>query len=55
VPVYLRKLAGYYSNYYFWFRIELLVVGLLVLLAMAYALAQLGANREQVRGPGDLS
>ena len=35
VPVYLRKLAGYYSTYYFWFRIELLVVGLLVLLAMA--------------------
>lgn len=47
VPVYLRKLAGYYSTYYFWFRIELLVVGLLALLAMAYALAQLGASRRR--------
>ena len=47
VPVYLRKLAGYYSTYYFWFRVELLVVGLLVLLAMAYALAQLGASRRR--------
>jgi hypothetical protein len=46
-PVYLRKIFGYYSDYYFWFRIELLVIGLLVLVAMAYALAQLGASRRR--------
>jgi hypothetical protein len=46
-PVYLRKFGGYYSNYYFWFRIELLAIGLLVLVAMAYALAQLGASRRR--------
>jgi glycosyl transferase family 87 len=46
-PVYLRKLSGYYSTYYFWFRIELLVIGLLVVVAMAYALARLGASRRR--------
>jgi len=46
-PVYLRKLAGYYSTYFFWFRVELLVIGLLVLVAMAWALAQLGASRRR--------
>ena len=28
-PVYLRKLAGYHGTYYEWFRVELLVIGLL--------------------------
>jgi hypothetical protein len=46
-PVYLRKVAGYYSTYYFWFRVELLVIGLLAVYAMAYALAQLGASRRR--------
>jgi hypothetical protein len=46
-PVYLRKLFGYYRDYYFWFRIELLVIGLLVVVAMTYALAQLGASRRR--------
>jgi hypothetical protein len=47
VPVYVRKLAHYYGTYYVWFRIELLVVGLLALIAMAYALTQLGASRRR--------
>jgi hypothetical protein len=46
-PVYLRKLSGYYDTYYFWFRVELLVIGLLVLVAMAHALDQLGASRRR--------
>ena len=46
-PVYLRKLAGYHGTYYVWFRVELLVIGLLALVAMAYALAQLGASRRR--------
>jgi len=47
LPVYLRKLAGYHGTYFFWFRAELLVLGLLVLVAMTYALAQLGASRRR--------
>jgi hypothetical protein len=47
VPVYLRKLAGYYSNYYVWFRVELLVIGMLTTAAMAWALGQLGASRRR--------
>jgi hypothetical protein len=47
VPVYLRKLAAYHGTYFFWFRLEILVIGLLVLLAMTYALAQLGASRRR--------
>jgi len=46
-PVYLRKLAGYHGTYYEWFRVELLVIGLLALVAMAYALVQLGASRRR--------
>ena len=44
-PVYLRKLAAYHGTYYFWFRAELLVLGLLALVAMAWALAHLRATR----------
>jgi Glycosyltransferase family 87 len=44
VPVYLRKLADYHGTYYFWFRVELLVIGSLALVAMAHALAQLRAS-----------
>lgn len=47
VPVYLRKLAGYHGTYYEWFRVELLVIGLLVEVAMVFALAQLGASRRR--------
>jgi Glycosyltransferase family 87 len=47
VPVYLRKLADYHGTYYFWFRVELLVIGSLALVAMAHALAHLGASRRR--------
>ena len=46
-PVYLRKLFGYSGTYYDWFRVELLVIGLLMLAATAYALAQLGTSRRR--------
>jgi len=46
-PVYLRKLAGYHGTYYDWFRVEILVIGLLAELAMAWALAALGASRRR--------
>ena len=46
-PVYLRKFAGYHGTYYEWFRVELLVIGLLIEVAMAYALAFLGASRRR--------
>src|ERR1700690_529380 len=44
-PVYLRKLAGYHETYFNWFRIELLVVGLLTVVVAAWALRMLGATR----------
>lgn len=44
-PVYLRKLAGYHDTYFNWFRIELLVVGLLTVVVAAWALRMLGATR----------
>jgi uncharacterized membrane protein len=43
-PIYLRKLAGYHETYYNWFRIELLVVGLLTIVVAAWALRMLGAS-----------
>jgi uncharacterized membrane protein len=46
-PVYLRKLADYYGTYFVWFRVELLVIGVFTLIAMAYALAHLGASRRR--------
>jgi hypothetical protein len=46
-PVYLRKLAGYHGTYFFWFRVELLVIGLVSLYAMVWALAHLGASRRR--------
>jgi hypothetical protein len=46
-PVYLRKLFGYHGTYYFWFRAEILVWGLLVTVAMTWALASLGASRRR--------
>jgi uncharacterized membrane protein len=39
-PTYLRKLAGYHGTYYFWFRVELLVIGIA-------ALHYLGASRRR--------
>jgi Glycosyltransferase family 87 len=47
VPVYLRKLAGYHGTYYDWFRVEILVIGLLSVLVMAWALAFLGVSRRR--------
>jgi hypothetical protein len=46
-PVYLRKLAGYHGTYYLWFRIELLVIGVAALVAMAWALHYLRASRRR--------
>ncbi|HTO26864.1 MAG TPA: hypothetical protein VMJ49_13240 [Gaiellaceae bacterium] len=45
VPVYLRKLAGHYDTWYFWFRIELLVIALLLIVTMTWALAGLRASK----------
>ena len=47
LPVYLRKLAGYHGTYFFWFRVELLVIGIAALIAMAWALHYLGASRRR--------
>lgn len=47
VPPYLRKLDGYHGTYFFWFRVELLVIGVVALVAMAWALAHLGASRRR--------
>src|SRR4051794_15304762 len=47
IPVYLRKLFGYTGTYFEWFRIVLLVLGLLVQVAMAYALAGLRATKRR--------
>jgi hypothetical protein len=46
-PTYLRKLAGYHGTYFFWFRVELLVIGIAALIAMAWALEFLGASRRR--------
>ncbi len=46
-PIYARKLAGYHGTYYDWFRVEILVIGILSLLAMAWVLASLGASRRR--------
>jgi hypothetical protein len=46
-PTYLRKLAGYHGTYFFWFRVELLVIGVAALIAMAWALAYLEASRRR--------
>ena len=43
-PVYLRKLAGYHGTYDGWFRVELLVLGLLTVAAAAWALRSLEAS-----------
>lgn len=47
LPVYARKLAGYYSTYFFWFRLEIAVIAMLSLACMAYALAKLRASRRR--------
>jgi hypothetical protein len=46
-PTYLRKLAGYHGTYFEWFRVELLVIGIAALVAMAWALHFLGASRRR--------
>ena len=45
VPVYLKLIFGHYNTWYFWFRIELLAFALLMLAAMTWALAELGASK----------
>jgi uncharacterized membrane protein len=45
LPTYLRKLASYHGSYYDWLRVEILACQLLALVAMAFALARLGASR----------
>lgn len=44
-PIYLRKLAGYHGVYYDWFRVEILLLGLLTLAATAWALRLLAVRR----------
>ena len=44
-PVYLRKIAGYHGVYYDWFRVEILMLGLLMVAVVAWALHELGASR----------
>jgi hypothetical protein len=46
-PVYARKLVGYHGTYYEWFRVEILVIGLVSLFAMTWTLALLGASRRR--------
>jgi Glycosyltransferase family 87 len=43
-PVYARKLAGYHGIYLDWFRVEILVLGLLTIAATAWALHSLDAS-----------
>ena len=50
MPAYLRKLAGYHGTYFFWLRVEILVLALLTLLAMAWALTLLQATRRRAYG-----
>ena len=45
VPVYLRKLSGYHGSYFDWLRVEILILQLGCLWAMALALLRLGASR----------
>ena len=47
MPTYLRKAFGYHGTYYDWFRVEVLVLGVLAEVAMAWALARLGASRRR--------
>jgi uncharacterized membrane protein len=47
LPIYVRKVFGYHGTYFEWFRLELLALGILVEIAMVYALAALGASRRR--------
>jgi hypothetical protein len=49
-PVYLRKLGGYHGVYADWFRVEILLLGLLAIAALAWALHSLGASRRHRYG-----
>jgi Glycosyltransferase family 87 len=46
-PLYARKAFGYIWTYYIWFRIELLLIGLLVIVVAAWALRLVGASRRR--------
>jgi hypothetical protein len=50
LPPYLHKLFFYYSTYDFWFRVLLLAIGLVSLVAMASALDRVGASRRRAYG-----
>jgi uncharacterized membrane protein len=45
LPIYLHKLSGYHGSYFDWLRVELLLLQLGCLVAMASALLRLGASR----------
>jgi hypothetical protein len=47
LPPYLRKLFFYYSDYAFWFRVVVLALAALSLVAMAWALVGLRASRRR--------
>ncbi len=47
LPPYLRKLFLYHGFYDFWFRVVILVVALLALVASAWALDRLGTSRRR--------
>ena len=47
VPVYLKKLSGYRGSYFDWLRVEILVLQLACLWAMAHALLSLGGSRRR--------
>jgi hypothetical protein len=47
VPIYARKLFGYTGTYFEWFRIEIAILGLLVQVTAAYALAALHTTRRR--------
>jgi uncharacterized membrane protein YidH (DUF202 family) len=46
-PIYARKAFGYIGTYFQWFRIELLLVGLLAIVVAAWALRLVGASRKR--------
>jgi hypothetical protein len=46
-PLYVRKVLGYYSTYFFWFRVEIAFLAVLSLAAMAHALSHLRASRRR--------
>lgn len=48
LPTYVRKTFSYHGTYYEWFRVEILVIALLTLVATARALEHLGATSRRM-------